>query len=93
MDVGLPTRAGMYAILDAIDAALAQERRVYLHCFGGVGRTGTVVGCYLVRHGHSGAQALQELVGWWREVPKSTRSPYSPETRQQEQFVLNWVET
>ena len=24
--------------------------RVYVHCWGGVGRTGTVVGCWLVRH-------------------------------------------
>jgi len=90
VDVGLPTRAGMRAILDAIDASLAQERRVYVHCFGGIGRTGTVVGCFLVRHGRSGTQALQELAGWWQGVPKSARSPYSPETRQQEQFVLNW---
>ena len=26
-------------------------RKVYVHCWGGVGRTGTVVGCYLVRQG------------------------------------------
>ena len=31
---------------------------MYLHCWGGVGRTGTVVGCWLVRHGRTGDEAL-----------------------------------
>ena len=32
-----------------------------MHCWGGVGRTGTTVGCWLVRHGRSGTEALAEL--------------------------------
>lgn len=35
--------------------ALAAGQTVYVHCYGGIGRTGTVVGCWLVRHGLSGA--------------------------------------
>lgn len=91
-DFGLPEPELMSAILDAIDVALGQERKVYLHCLGGIGRTGTVVGCYLVRHGFTGRQALRQLAEWWREVPKSVRHPRSPETASQANFVLRWQE-
>ncbi|MEI7847014.1 MAG: hypothetical protein WCK35_14545 [Chloroflexota bacterium] len=91
-DYGLPEAEMMSAILDAIDTALDEERKVYLHCFGGIGRTGTVVGCYLVRHGYTGRQALRQLAEWWREVPKSVRQPCSPETARQADFVLRWQE-
>ena len=60
-DVSTPTQAQMARILDAIDAALAVGHAVYLHCYGGIGRTGTVVGCYLVRHGMDGEEALAEI--------------------------------
>jgi protein tyrosine phosphatase len=42
---------GAQNVLDFIDAELAAERPVYVHCFGGIGRTGTVVGCWMIRHG------------------------------------------
>ena len=90
-DFGLPTSAAMNATLDAIDAALFQERKIYLHCYGGIGRTGTAVGCYLVRHGYSGEQALAQLAEWWHTVPKSDRYSHSPETPAQEQFILQWA--
>lgn len=89
-DRGLPTASQMTAILDTIDAALAANHKVYLHCWGGVGRTGTAVGCYLVRHGRTGAQALEQLAAWWREVPKRSVYPRSPETDEQVGFILDW---
>lgn len=58
-DLGVPSREWMVAILDAIDEALAQGHNLYLHCAGGIGRTATVVGCWLVRHGETGEQALR----------------------------------
>ena len=91
-DYGYPTVEFMKTILDALDAALAAGHNVYLHCWGGVGRTGTTVGCYLVRHGSSGREALNQLAKWWRGVPKSEYHPRSPETYAQEQFILNWNE-
>jgi hypothetical protein len=89
-DFGLPEPDQMTIILDAIDQAIAQEQRLYLHCYGGIGRTGTAVGCYLVRHGLTGQQALLTLGEWWRAVPKSAIHPHSPETARQVDFVLNW---
>jgi len=90
-DFGLPSPAGMNTLLDAIDTALAAKHKLYLHCYGGIGRTGTTVGCYLVRHGLSGAEALAQLAAWWQNVPKSSRYPHSPETYQQEQFIRAWA--
>lgn len=92
-DFGVPhTRQAMAHILDTLDAALAAGERVYLHCWGGIGRTGTVVGCYLVRHGRSGAEALEALAQLWRGVPKSRRYPRSPQTDEQVDYVRTWAE-
>ncbi len=92
-DAGVPRNPEWMAlILDAIDAALDDGRTVYVHCWGGVGRTGTVVGCWLVRHGESGASALEQIAKWWRGVEKVCRIPASPETPGQVEYVFNWVE-
>ena len=92
-DLGVPgSPAEMAGILDAIDGALEAGRTVYLHCWGGVGRTGTVVGCWLVRHGQTGDEALEQLAEWWQGVEKVDRKPQSPETRQQFQYVREWAE-
>jgi hypothetical protein len=91
-DYGLPTPKVMEVILNALDTALESGRKTYLHCWGGVGRSGTTVGCYLVRQGLTGEQALAQLATWWQEVPKHLIHPTSPETSQQMEFVLNWRE-
>lgn len=91
-DFGLPTAGQMRVILDQIDESLGARRKVYLHCWGGIGRTGTTVGCYLVRHGLSGEGALRQIATWWRDVPKSRIHPHSPETSEQATFVRTWVD-
>jgi protein-tyrosine phosphatase len=83
-----PTTDEMDNILETIDRALEASETVYVHCYGGIGRTGTVVGCYLARHGTPGDKAL-ELIAHWREgTPDGWRT--SPETRDQRAMVLNW---
>jgi hypothetical protein len=91
IDRSIPMGDMMTTILNAIDSALAEGRNVYLHCWGGIGRTGTTVGCYLVRRGLTGEQALAQLAEWWKEVPKSAYNPRSPETDRQVEYVLNWA--
>jgi protein-tyrosine phosphatase len=72
-----------------IDQSLAAGEKIYLHCQAGIGRTGTVVGCYLVRHGLTGRAALQRLNDLRHRLP----FPFlSPETEDQRQFVLHWSE-
>lgn len=83
----------MTRILDAIDCALNIGRTLYVHCWGGVGRTGTVIGCWLVRHGLTGEQALLQIDRWWKDVEKAWRFPSSPETMEQRSFVRQWRDT
>jgi Swiss Army Knife protein, DSP-PTPase phosphatase domain len=91
-DFGLPTPGQMNDILDAIEESLRAGRRVYLHCWGGIGRTGTTVGCYLVRQGKAPEEALNQLLACWRGVPKSQIHPHSPETQEQVNFIRAWAQ-
>ena len=78
----------MTRILDEVDGALADGGSVYVHCWGGIGRTGTVVGCWLVRHGLDGgdrgrADRRAAAHGLGRAVA-------SPETAAQRAMVEAW---
>ncbi len=90
VDFGVPSRGDMLEILDRLDAAVEDKHNVYLHCWGGVGRTGLTVGCFLVRHGMTGPAALAQIEELRRPLPKRRYSPHSPETPEQVQFILNW---
>jgi hypothetical protein len=89
-DMDIPNREEMVRILDTIDAALENGQKIYLHCYGGIGRTGTVVGCHLVRHGMDGESALGQIATWRQDIPGGWRR--SPETEEQSQLVLSWTE-
>jgi ADP-ribosylglycohydrolase len=84
-DVSVPSSRKLMAdILDAIDLELANGHGV--HCWGGVGRTGTVIGCWLKRHGRD------DLAELWKTCPKSRRKPDSPETDEQRAYISAWSE-
>lgn len=92
-DVSVPhSREFMVEVLDAIDTAVQDGQCVYLHCWGGIGRTGLVAGCYLVRHGRSGEGALAELAENWKTVAKRNRHPETPQTHDQCEWVRTWEE-
>ena len=79
------------AILDAIDECIGAGKIPYVHCWGGIGRTGVIVGCWLARHGKPGRPALDRLRALWRNNPKAQRTDV-PNTWEQEEYILNWRE-
>jgi ADP-ribosyl-[dinitrogen reductase] hydrolase len=87
-DLSIPTAQQMRAILGTIREALSERELVYLHCWGGVGRTGTVLGCLMVEDGLSPAVALERL----KELRSSTTRAHrtSPETEGQRALVAAW---
>ena len=93
-DNSVPTKAHMARILECIDEQVRRGQAVYIHCWGGVGRTGTVAGCYLVRCGQSGAEALEVVASRWDLMTEEKRRRHngSPETGEQRRFVLDWRE-
>lgn len=88
-DNDVPSVAYMTTILDTISAANAAGQIVYVHCWGGKGRTGTVVGCYLVRRRiATGDEALRRL----NELAKTSLYDFGtvPQTAAQCAFVGDW---
>ena len=76
-----PSLTAMDDVLDAI--AEARERGdVAIACMGGVGRTGTVAACALVRAGWETEAAIGRI--------RALRHPTAVETTAQEQFVRSY---
>ncbi len=89
-DLDVPTPAHMAAILRTLAHALAAGEQVYVHCWGGIGRTGTVVACHLIERGLSPEQALAQVQAGWQSMAKYNPRQTSPETPAQKDFVRAW---
>ena len=61
-DLSVPTEHHMTRILNQIDLCIKHGKPVYVHCLGGIGRTGTVVGCYLMRHRLATSENVLEMI-------------------------------
>lgn len=81
-DFSVPSRVQLVETLDAIDAELEAEGTVYVHCWAGCGRTGVVVGSWLVRHGTAPHDALARIA--------AVRGLGCPQTLEQRLLVLGW---
>ena len=92
-DYGVPSQPLMRRILAHLYQQMAQGRCVYLHCHGGIGRTGTVIGCLLRDQGLSVTEAQALMASKWVAMAKRDRHPESPETQEQRDFIANWPGT
>ncbi len=95
-DLGITDDARIHFVLDVIEAALDAHRRVYLHCWGGIGRTGMIAACLMVRRGMSPEEALRTVAESWKSVPKAKLAKHatrtSPETAEQMEVVRKWAD-
>ena len=66
--------------------------KLYIHCHGGVGRTGTIVACYYIYFEHfSFEESLDKMKRKYAQSPRS-RIMDAPETQSQVEFVRRFAE-
>lgn len=92
-DMGIPeSTETMQAILESIRESTGRFPAVYVHCWGGIGRTGTVVGCWLRECGHDPERALAHVQHLYAShMPKARIHPESPQTPAQKDYIRNWI--
>ena len=84
-DVTCPRADQVREVLDVIEQGAARGV-VYLHCRGGCGRTGVVLGCYLVEEGVDPDEALARV----HALTRSLWDWRCPETDAQVEMVRRW---
>ncbi|MBI9044303.1 MAG: dual specificity protein phosphatase family protein [Anaerolineaceae bacterium] len=87
-DFGIPSPGLMVNILDKLDHFISNGRIPYVHCWAGIGRTGIVVACYLIRHGKAADEALDYIAQQRKGIPSGNHT--SPESDIQLNMVKNW---
>lgn len=84
-DIGVPRSLDeLDSLLRDIEARLANRERVAIHCLGGIGRTGTIATCLLLRRGLPLKEATR--------IVQETRCAGFPEGREQGPFVKRYAE-
>ena len=79
-------------VMQTIDGILDRGGKVYIHCMGGIGRTGLIAACYACWHKRiDGNEALQLVAESFKDNPKSL-SRSSPETEEQREFVCKFAD-
>ncbi len=93
-DMSVPAAGGLERIVAELEGAVERGEPAYVHCWGGIGRTGTAVASFLARrHGVTGDEALALLDVLWQAVPKSRVFTDSPQTEEQRRAVRRFAAT
>ena len=96
LSVPLPEKAApdhvedVVYVLSEIQFALESCLRVYVHCTDGVGRTGMVIGCWLVERGFDPEDALDELARRFAAMNKARVQHRTPSSALQADWVEKW---
>jgi dolichol-phosphate mannosyltransferase len=90
-DQGIPFNPSQTReLLCAIRGALAQDRRIYVHCRAGIGRTGLVIGCLLSEEARDGKAAVRQLNELWTQSERARAWPKVPQTSEQADYIRHW---
>jgi atypical dual specificity phosphatase len=81
-DFGLPSPEVIHQYLQTVCKTLHQDQAVLTHCIAGCGRTGTMIGLFLVTHGYSSEKAL--------EIIQDVLGGRCPDTKKQAQLILEY---
>ena len=84
----------VHQLIDKMENLMKQDGFTYIHCWGGVGRTGTIVACYEARQMEEPTleKALTAMRSRFSNMPKASHRK-SPETQEQIDFVRQFVES
>ena len=80
-DFEAPTLEQIEDFVAFAENARSEGKKLVVHCDAGIGRTGTVLACYLVSKGYNAADAIEEV---------RSKRPGSLETIEQEEVVLKF---
>ena len=91
-DEFIPSEMLMTDILNEIDRTTADGTATFIHCWGGVGRTGTAIACWLLRHGFATHGDVLGVLQRLRQKDQERGRRDSPENDTQRKFVFEWSE-
>ncbi len=80
-DFEAPTLEQVEDFVAFAENARSEGKKLVVHCDAGIGRTGTMLACYLVSKGYNAADAIEEV---------RAKRPGSLETIEQEEVVLKY---
>jgi protein-tyrosine phosphatase len=82
----------MEQIQSVLRNAVQSGKLVYIHCWGGHGRTGTVAGCWLVSQGMTPEEALATMKSRREHDPRCA-AECAPQEESQREFIFQWART
>jgi atypical dual specificity phosphatase len=81
-DLTAPTMEQVDEFVEFTVSMREKGKKVAVHCGAGVGRTGTMLACYLVHQGYGAAKAIDEV---------RNKRPGSIETTEQESLIARYA--
>ena len=81
-DFSCPSLAQITTFVEFVESIISKDEAVAVHCQAGIGRTGTMLACYLVKDGYAPEESLFQI--------RNLR-PGSVETKPQENIIYDYA--